>query len=549
MKTMQEWCEFYRDKLHWVLIPCKNKKAIVPWGDKDPDITQYYGQDIDIAVATGNRSGIICIDCDMEGHNVEETDEKTNTFIKKLEEEGTKKFTTRTKGNFQYIFKLPTSKRVELSNRTDIFNTSPSGYQCDTRANGGYSIIPPSHNYNWANSNKILEIPDWLIKELQEPNLTKVSRSQVSTLPEEGDRHNWFMSESASMLSKGWTYEKTLSHLLCVNKGTDEPLDEGDLQGLIERIYNLHSRNEQHKENDKLEKLEIIIPKQTWLTDVKKEMLESPAIVKAEFSAGLKELNDSIWGFIPGKLTVIAGYPSAGKSLLTQIAMLDNIELNKKPLLFSAEMTKADNINRWSIYKHEINSDHFINKQYTLDEKEAISSFIDFLSSKNFMIYDDKIGIEQIEQVTASYNPDIVFCDYFQDCYFSKDGTEFKEDFVHRLHDMAKRMKIPVVLATQVNEQWTKVTSQQPPYDTRWIKKRLTCNDVRTTQALYHKADVMILLTNYDNKDTGQHIVMVDVGKNKVNGKKPIYFYELKENLHYERLVRERFMAIQEGCK
>jgi len=543
--TKSQYCDLYK-KLGWTLVPCKNKKAIVKWGDSDPDMSKYDLDTIEIAVATGQRSNIFTVDADgLRGQENEETKE----FIKKIEAVNTRKYKTRS-GNWQYVFMCPNHGRL-ISNKQDVFTTKTTGgYGVDVRGEGGYTILPPTVGYSWLNNEKIKEAPEWLINQLDSPVVDKVSRTQLAELPEDIGRHEWFMREVGLWFSHGWTYDKVLTQARLVNNGLDDPLpEEGKadkaLVPLIDRIYKLHLKQKERK----LESSGVVTEANNWLTQIKSDIMDRPPLVAPKFTTGFHDLDRQIWGFPVGKLTVIAGNPSAGKSLITQLSMLENIKANKKCLMFSAEMTKADTLTRWAIHEHGVDSDHFLSKQFTEREKVSITDLIKWLQTKEFMIYDDMIGIQQIEKLTKSYKPEIIYIDYFQDCVFEKEGFQCAEDFVYRLRDIAKRLNIPVVLASQVTEKWILKKKNEPPYESKWVKVRINCNDVRTTRALYHKADLIILLTNYDAKETGQFFVLLDVGKNKINGKKPVHFFELDRNsLHYNRITRDRFNAsVEEG--
>lgn len=538
MTTRQAYCDLYKS-IGWVLVPCKNKKAIVAWGDQDPDMSKYDLDTIEIGVVTGSRSNIFTVDADgLRGQE----NETTKDFIKKIEEISTRKFQTR-HSNWQYVFRCPNHGQ-EIHNKRDLFSTKSNKYQIDVRGEGGYSVIPPTSGYTWLGDLTIKEAPEWLIKQLSAPDLDRVPRTQVADLPEDVGRHEWFMKEIGLWFSHDWSYDKVVTQARMINNGTPDPLPEQGaadkaLIPLIDRIYRLHLKQKEVR----LEASGVVVEHQ-WLDQIKTNMLTAPPLTAPKYTTGFKCLDETIWGLPIGKLTVLAGNPSSGKSLITQISMLDNIKAGKKCLMFSAEMTKEDTITRWAIYQHGVDSDHFLNKQFTEAERSSISELIGWLNTKDFMIYDDMIGIQQIEKLTKSYKPDIIYIDYFQDCVFEREGFQCAEDFVHRLHIMAKTLKIPVVLASQVHEQWVVKKSNEPPYDSRWIKRRITCNDVRSTKALYHKADLIILLTSYDVKETDQHFILMDIGKNKINGKKPVYYFELDgKTLHYKRVMKERFYA------
>ena len=538
MTTKREYIKLYQ-KIGWTLLPCKDKKALVKWGDSDPDMSKYDLDTIEIAVATGKRSNLFTVDADgLRGQE----NESTKEFIKKIEQTKTRKYKTRS-SNWQYMFRYPNHGRT-VTNKKDLFGTSSrDGYGIDIRGDGGYTIIPPTQDYSWLNDEPIREAPDWLIQQLVSPISEKTPRVEVADLPEDVGRHDWFMREIGLWFSHSWSYEKVLTQARMVNNGLDNPLPETGradqaLIPLIDRIYKLHLK---HKDTKSI----VVSDENNWLVQIKSNMMDKPPLTSPKFTTGFIDLNKQLCGLPQGKLTILAGNPSADKSLITQISMLENIRAGKKCLMFSAEMTKEDTLTRWAIYEHGVDSDHFLNKQFTELERASISDLINWLSTKDFKIYDDMIGIKQIEELTHSYKPEIIYIDYFQDCVFEQVGFQCAEDFVYRLRDIAKRLNIPVVLASQVHEQWVQKKLTEPPYTSSWVKRRINCNDVRTTKALYHKADLIILLTNYDIKDTDQHVVLMDIGKNKINGKKPIQFYELnRKTLHYTRLTRERFYAL-----
>lgn len=523
-----KWIQTYKN-LGWKMAPVRNKKRITRDDEVEKAENLIHDLKYDIAILTGKHSGIAIVDCDRIDHP-QVLAEQTQSV--------------KTNHGTHYVFRIPAG--VEISNKQDIYNTNPEHKkdlpQIDIRGNGGYFVAAPAKGYEWQDG-EIKEFPKWLLNYLNYKRQTATARKYVSNVPQEGEkRHPWFQAEITSVLAHGWTLEKIQNHFCTLNKGLDEPLEETDLLAYIDRLHRMHITNQARKAEDDKE--------QDWLQTAESNLLDSSPLGEPEFRTSFTVLDKSIWGFNRGKLTVIAGNPSSGKSLVTQLSMLENIKLSKKCLLFSAEMTREDTITRWAIHEYGVDSDHFLNKQYTDEEKESISNMISWLSTKDFRIYDGLIGIKQIEKMTEEYKPDIVYIDYFQDCMFEKEGFQIREEFVHRLHVMAKFYQIPIILATQVNEKWIKKNDQEPPYEGHYEKVRINCSDVRTTQALYHKADLILLLTNYDSKVNEQHIVMVDVGKNKINGKKPCYYYELdRSTLSYRILTRSAFMAIKEECK
>lgn len=158
---------------------------------------------------------------------------------------------------------------------------------------------------------------------------------------------------------------------------------------------------------------------------------------------GLIDFDNNFNGLPRQALTIIAGLPSMGKSLLaTQIAL--NISKENNVLFFSEEQSKIETVYKIIANLTNINSRKIINKQYlSEEEKQAILEVKDTLKDYKLTI-DDRGGLNCFEMekaikkyISKNKKLDVVIVDHLQ----ITNDTENEKNIVVRYGNITRDMK------------------------------------------------------------------------------------------------------------
>lgn len=186
-------------------------------------------------------------------------------------------------------------------NRTRIRNsTGKLGDHLDVRAVGGYTILPPSvHNnskrYAWTTRTKPARVPDWLVRLLAEPTTPRPNESAGSQKIHQGRRNAQLTSLAGTMRRRGMSKSAIEAGLIKQNKETcDPPLDVSEVKRIAASVGSYQPATHASEVTVALAKMRV-------------------------FSEINPEPVRWLWpGRVPvGKLTLIAGDPGLGKSLVT----------------------------------------------------------------------------------------------------------------------------------------------------------------------------------------------------------------------------------------
>ncbi len=252
-------------------------------------------------------------------------------------------------------------------------------------------------------------------------------------------------------------------------------------------------------------------------------------------------MDKAIWGYNRGELYIVCGKPNAGKSIFMVIGTIINAKAGKRPLICSTETSANKLINRIMIHEYGIESPHFRNGQFTEKEIQILrETALPQFSQLPLTICDNmSLGIKDIEKLVKKYNPDMLFVDYFQRCKFNNDSHFCATEFAKSLKNIARNHNIPVIVGTQVNARkvWSKEKGMLIDCD-------VSSGDVRTTQGLWHEADVSIILNTRRNLETNQMVVKISVDKAKDADYVTIYLRFDKQLLRYYPITREEYQSI-----
>jgi putative DNA primase/helicase len=274
------------------IFPCEKKIPLTgPGGFKNAtcnaiQIAKWWTEhpDAQIGLATGEINHLFVIDVDgPEGA----------LAVEKLNLPDT--FTVATRpGRFQYWFRHPDRARSKCT-------AGVLGPQLDTRGDGGYVVAPPSIHHVTGQPYQIVKNLPWAPApiELLEPRKSSASQRSATdsdAIPK-GRRHQTMLSIAGALRARRLSPEMVLAQLRTVNeRQCDPPLEDSELQKLADYVGGKPAgfpsqRPQETSAEVELESFSQVHPEKVrWLWDPR----------------------------IPlGKLTIFAGDPGKGKSLVT----------------------------------------------------------------------------------------------------------------------------------------------------------------------------------------------------------------------------------------
>ncbi|MBI1833906.1 MAG: AAA family ATPase [Candidatus Andersenbacteria bacterium] len=153
--TLYDWAKFYRDELHWSIIPIikRTKKPLVEWKvfqtrlANDEELDQWFkgksNLEVGIGLVTGKLSGVIVVDEDTYKQK-----EGAPAILSTL-----KSKTGR--GGIHHFFQLHNELRNSVNDELAV----------DIRAEGGFVVLPPTihpngKQYEWIDQARFGHIPE-----------------------------------------------------------------------------------------------------------------------------------------------------------------------------------------------------------------------------------------------------------------------------------------------------------------------------------------------------------------------------------------------------
>jgi hypothetical protein len=192
-----------------------------------------------------------------------------------------------------------------------------------------------------------------------------------------------------------------------------------------------------------------------------------------------------------------------------------------------------------------IDSTKFNTNDFTDPELLDIYKFKNQDYFNNLIIYEETPTIEYIINQTKLNKPDIIYVDYFSMIAFvSYSHWEIKEG-VELLHSLAREQNIAIVCAEQLGDVYMSYYDKAKGESKR-VRVDSHDGDVRTSKVLKYTANLFISLNHYENHETNQSLLKLQVNKNKITPYCPVMYFELNKNkLSYERITEERYCAIK----
>lgn len=209
---------------------------------------------------------------------------------------------------------------------------------------------------------------------------------------------------------------------------------------------------------------------------------------------GFNYLDNILPGLGKGQLIVLAARPRTGKSAML-MQWVEHVTLVEKlpTAFFSLEMTATSLGARAVFQRGGADFTKFLNGFMSEEDIQKLTSAIIALGPAAIVIDDSpSISIEDLEirarRLVRQKSVAVIFVDYFQLLYVRQRHSRWNtnDEMAHiskRLKALARELKIPIVVAAQMNREIEKETHRRP---------RLS--DLRDTGQLEQDADVVMFL-------------------------------------------------------
>lgn len=256
-------------------------------------------------------------------------------------------------------------------------------------------------------------------------------------------------------------------------------------------------------------------------------------------ATGFEEFDRMTGGLCPGDLTVIAARPSMGKtSLMMNIVENVCIDLGKPTLVFSAEMTRSQLVDRLVLARSKYNPKEILRgTRPTKQQLERVRRATMQIAAAPIHLND--LSAPNINYIRATvrrmvrkYGIRAIAVDYLQLCKsLSKQASNSRErevaEIVGGFKSLAKEMGISVVLLAQLNRQGENRSGTS--------KGKPKMSDLRESGSIEQDADIIGLLyrdayyaESNEEKDALAGKAHLDIAKNRngATGKIPLTFIE-----------------------
>lgn len=209
--------------------------------------------------------------------------------------------------------------------------------------------------------------------------------------------------------------------------------------------------------------------------------------VRAGVPIPFERLQETIGGWQGGDLIYMAGRPGMGKTAVAIVLAREAAKAGKKVLFFSLEMSDVSIINRAVLGETSINPEDWklgrVSDAQILEVDEKRSDNYD---TELYVIDKSSITASEIMTICRKEKPDIIFVDYVglmkPERNLGNRNLELGE-ISHRLKEIAKEFKIPVVALAQLNRSLEQRTNKVP-----------ILADLRDSGELEQDADIVIFL-------------------------------------------------------
>lgn len=209
-------------------------------------------------------------------------------------------------------------------------------------------------------------------------------------------------------------------------------------------------------------------------------------------STGIADLDRKTNGLQPGELILIAGRPSMGKTTIS-LNILENIGLSgQRGLMFSIEMPEQDVLEKMISSIGEINYGNLRNGAITEIEKVRLKHALERINQLDIIVDDTSIvDVDYIRKIAYRAHKEsplsVILVDYLQLMEIRPNPGQSKSDAIGEvtrgLKLLAKSLKVPIVLLSQLNRDLEKRPDKRP-----------INSDLRDSGSIEQDADVILFV-------------------------------------------------------
>ena len=237
------------------------------------------------------------------------------------------------------------------------------------------------------------------------------------------------------------------------------------------------------------------------------------------YPSGHRILDEMLSGFHPGRVYTVAADPGVGKSAFCTELSINIARQGHRVLIASLEMDRAEVTSRILAQATAIPWSRLNSNRATMSDWQAISEKSDSVASLPITIIDSPdVTVADLASHARALARDglgLVVLDYIQ--LMSSQNSENRnaeiESMTRNLKRMSKQLKVPVVMASQLNRAKGDPTS------------RPSLNRLRDSGAVGQDSDCVIFLHPNDRDlGNGRTQIEVIVGKNRHGPKGTISF-------------------------
>ncbi|WP_395593366.1 replicative DNA helicase [Pseudomonas sp. B26140] len=228
-------------------------------------------------------------------------------------------------------------------------------------------------------------------------------------------------------------------------------------------------------------------------------------------STGISALDELVCGLRPGNMVVVGGLTGSGKTILgLQITQHVTCKLDGVGLAFSMEMTKEELITRGIASIGSVNLSALDSGDLNDDDWPRITSAVSVLNKAKLFVNDQAgMTVARIRSIARQCQRreglSILLIDYIQLITAESNSNRSLEvgKISTALKNLAKELKIPVVVLAQLNRGSTNRPDKRP-----------RPSDIRDSGQIEQDADVVILVHRDMESEEGQNgVTELIVGK------------------------------------
>lgn len=226
--------------------------------------------------------------------------------------------------------------------------------------------------------------------------------------------------------------------------------------------------------------------------------------------SGFPQLDLLINGFEKGKVYLISGRPSMGKSIFAvNITKNAAISQNKNVLVFYLEGSKERFVNRLITSQSFVDISRFNNGQLNQNELENLSKNIEDIASANINVDDSAILTVDIlqDKVHSCGATDLIIIDYLQLIQSDSNHKRANTEFLLAVKKIAEEKNMPIIIISSLSDNCEKK-----------VDKRPILKDLQEDGVLEQLADVVLFFYRpeiYDIFQEKKNITEIIVARNR----------------------------------